>query len=263
MALALTIGALVLGGSHFTDKGPPALVPGAHELLHEGRPEFASRDGRLFMNEEPLLLKGINWYGFGTDQGVFLGLYAQPAEWFLDFLEETQFNAVRVPLDLDLILDDGRQPGYITPGNRTCSMEQWSQLNLNISFDKRSTLPTQRDVLRDATRRDELLQERALAARGSPCASPLSEMSSLEVLDWFIDAFAARGILVLLDLHCLSPGCLAKSGGQKIIQGPQLFYDNTHPVEKVLEGWSTLAHRYSGKWKCGRSHSNTSLESDC
>ena len=216
------------------------------------------------MNGKPLHLKGINWYGFGTKQGVFSGLYAQPVSWFLSFLERQEFNAVRVPLDLDLILND-RKTGFIFPEDIECDAEQWSRLILNISSDgdRSTTLPSsQRDVLRDAAQRDRLLQDRALAARdlvhnGSLCGSHLSGMTSLAALDWFIDQFAAIGILVLLDLHCLFPNCLAKHGnGQETHHGPQLFFDNKHPVGLVLKGWNKLAQRLAGKWKRGRGHSN-------
>ena len=218
------------------------------------------------MNGKPLHLKGINWYGFGTKQGVFSGLYAQPVSWFLSFLERNEFNAVRVPLDLELILNN-RKPGFIFPEHNECDAEQWSRLVLNISpdDDRSTTLPSsQRDVLRGAAQRDRLLQDRAIAARdlvnnGSQCASHLSGMNSLAALDWFIDQFAALGILVLLDLHCLSPNCLKKKKnghGQEIQLGPQLFFDDENPVDLVLKGWKELAQRFAGKWKRGRGHSN-------
>ena len=220
----------------------------------ESRPEFASKNGQLYMNGKPLHLKGINWYGFGTKQGVFSGLYAQPVSWFLSFLERNEFNAVRVPLDLDLILND-RKPGFIFPEDVECDAEQWSRLILNISSDdeRSTTLPSsQRDVLRDAAQRDRLLQDRALNSPPPPnlCGSHLSGMTSLAALDWFIDQFAAIGILVLLDLHCLTPNCLAKDGnGRETHHGPQLFFDNEHPVDLVLQGWKELAQRFAGKWK--------------
>ena len=222
------------------------------------RPKFASRNGSLFINDESLHLRGVNWFGFGTKQGVFSGLYAQPVSWFLDFLERREFNAVRVPLDLDLILHD-RLPGLIFPEESECmhtaeQRKQWSRWNLDVASDERnisSTLPTQRDLVRDASRRDRLLSLRALATRdrmldGNLCGSHLQGMTSLGVLDWFIDQFAACGILVLLDLHCLFPGCQSKLDG--LAPGPQLFFDEQHPVDLVLKGWKALAQRFAAKW---------------
>ena len=221
------------------------------------RPKFASRNASLFIDNEKLHLRGVNWFGFGTKQGVFSGLYAQPVSWFLDFLEREEFNAVRVPLDLDLILND-RLPGLIIPEESECNRtaaqrEQWARWNLNISSDERSTstLPTQRDVLRNASRRDRLIEDRAFAERdrlleGKLCGSHLQKMTSLGVLDWFIDRFMERGIFVLLDLHCLKLGCQSKGDGRS--PRPQLFFDEEHPVELVLKGWKALAQRFAAKW---------------
>ena len=133
---------------------------------------------------------------------------------------------------------------------RLCDAAQWSRLKFNIGPAEHGVLPTRRQELRNATWRDALLQDRASAARGSLCASRLSGMTSLDVLEWFVDTFAARGILVLLDLHCLSPGCLARTRGTRATTNqPKLFFDKTHPVELVLKGWSDLASRFADKWK--------------
>jgi len=72
-----------------------------------------------------------------------------------------------------------------------------------------------------------------------PYHSPLMDMSSLEVLDWFVDKFAERGILVLLDLHCLDTGGTNKS---------PVFFNNQFPVTQVIQGWGRMAKRYGDKW---------------
>ena len=56
-------------------------------------PVYESADGAMSMNGTPLQLKGVNWFGFQTTTGVFHGLWSQPASFFLDFLEENDFNA--------------------------------------------------------------------------------------------------------------------------------------------------------------------------
>ena len=76
------------------------------------RPAFTSENGTLYADGHAMQLKGLNWYGFETSFGAFHGLYAQPPSVFLDLLQEHQFNAVRIPLDVDLLLDD-RKHGYI------------------------------------------------------------------------------------------------------------------------------------------------------
>jgi endoglucanase len=72
-----------------------------------------------------------------------------------------------------------------------------------------------------------------------PYKSPLMSLTSLEVLDWFVDKFAERGILVLLDMHCLDTGGTNKS---------PVFFNDAHPVERVLDGWAGMAKRYGSKW---------------
>ena len=42
------------------------------------------------------------------------GLYAQPISYFMELLSSNNFNAVRLPLDLDFILND-REHGFILP----------------------------------------------------------------------------------------------------------------------------------------------------
>ena len=65
--------------------------------------EFSSRDGSLWVNGAPLILKGINWYGFETEQGAVHGLYAQPISYFMELLSSNEFNAVRLPLAASIV----------------------------------------------------------------------------------------------------------------------------------------------------------------
>ena len=185
---------------------------------------FASRNGTLYANNSPLILKGANWYGFETTQGVVHGLYAQPLSVFLGILQDNDFNAVRLPLDLDLILHD-RKHGFIKPEpNQTAGAlveeaEDCWQQHLKAAGG-------------DAA-------EAALGAASCGGPSPLMKNTSLEVLDIMIDMFAARGILVLLDLHCLSTAGTNAS---------PLFYDDTHPVSDAVAGWSKLAQKFGDRW---------------
>lgn len=157
-------------------------------------PVFTSENGKLLADGQPMQLKGLNWHGFQTTAGVFHGLYAQPPSAFLDLLSDNKFNAVRVTLDTDLMLND-RSHGYVKPEE----------------------------------------DEKHVA----PYKSPLMGMTSLEVLDWFVDQFAERGVLVLLDLHCLDTGGTNKS---------PVFFNDQFPVTKVMEGWGKMAKRYGDKW---------------
>ena len=105
---------LLRGGG--VQRGERAALAGMPAGVATGRPllEFSSRDGSLWVNGAPLILKGINWYGFETEQGAVHGLYAQPISYFMELLSSNEFNAVRLPLDLDFILND-REHGFILP----------------------------------------------------------------------------------------------------------------------------------------------------
>ena len=107
-------------------------------------------------------------------------------------LQSNGFNAVRIPLDLDLALHD-RTHGYIKPEPGQAAGEP--------CFERALQQELQQDPRAD---KDVLLQRAALRARDCAGPSPLMKNTSLEVLSILIDDFAARGILVLLDLHCLS-----------------------------------------------------------
>ena len=105
----LLTAAYVQRGERARSRRMPAGVATGRPLL-----EFSSRDGSLWVNGAPLILKGINWYGFETEQGAVHGLYAQPISYFMELLSSNEFNAVRLPLDLDFILND-REHGFILP----------------------------------------------------------------------------------------------------------------------------------------------------
>ncbi|EGC35631.1 hypothetical protein DICPUDRAFT_152047 [Dictyostelium purpureum] len=67
---------------------------------------FSSRDGGLFINDLPLRLKGINWFGCETETFTVHGLWARDYKQYLDFLKEHRFNAIRIPFSLEMIMKD-------------------------------------------------------------------------------------------------------------------------------------------------------------
>ncbi|EOD13741.1 hypothetical protein EMIHUDRAFT_246614 [Emiliania huxleyi CCMP1516] len=62
--------------------------------------------------------------------------------------------------------------------------------------------------------------------------------TSLQVLEIMVDEFAKRGILVLLDLHCLST---------KGTNASPVFFDSSHTVAQALQGWGKLARSFGAK----------------
>eukprot|EP01132_Coremiostelium_polycephalum_P003731 gene3731-4648_t len=67
---------------------------------------LSSRDGGLWINDLPLKLKGINWFGCETETSVVHGLWARDYNEYLDFLQSNHFNAIRIPFSLEMVLKD-------------------------------------------------------------------------------------------------------------------------------------------------------------
>lgn len=173
--------------------------------------QYSSVKGSVLVNGETVQLKGVNWYGYETTTGLFHGLWAQPASVYLDFLADNGFNAVRVPLDLDLMLND-REHGYVQP-------EPWEA---NSPENNCSTALAWSD-----------------ATETYYCPSQLMAMSSLETLDWFVGKFAELGILVLLDMHCLDTSGTSSS---------PVFFNDQFSRNDTLAGWVAMAERYQDAW---------------
>ncbi|GAI24992.1 unnamed protein product, partial [marine sediment metagenome] len=57
---------------------------------------FTSEQGALWVNGNSFKLKGASWFGFETSNSVVHGLWAQSYTFFLDFLANNGFNAIRV-----------------------------------------------------------------------------------------------------------------------------------------------------------------------
>ena len=50
-------------------------------------------DGSLFVNGQPLSIKGVNWFGSESYGGPPGGLTGHTIDFYLDFLQEHRFNA--------------------------------------------------------------------------------------------------------------------------------------------------------------------------
>jgi len=70
--------------------------------------DFTSGNGKLNVNGNPFVLKGLSWFGFETGNNVFHGLWARDYKDLLDFIANNGFNAMRVPFYLELVLNDAK-----------------------------------------------------------------------------------------------------------------------------------------------------------
>jgi len=81
-----------------------------------GRPAIwrGQSDG-LYLNDIHVKIKGINWYGFETTKRCIEGLWENPVSYYLQYLHEQKFNALRIPISEDMVLYDNAVilPEYI------------------------------------------------------------------------------------------------------------------------------------------------------
>ena len=72
---------------------------------------FTSENGYLNMDGDRFNLKGTSWFGFETSLYVFHGLWAQDYHFFIDFMANYSFNALRLPFSAYLALNDPTPSG--------------------------------------------------------------------------------------------------------------------------------------------------------
>ncbi|ELR13416.1 cellulase (glycosyl hydrolase family 5) subfamily protein [Acanthamoeba castellanii str. Neff] len=74
---------------------------------------------------------------------------------------------------------------------------------------------------------------------GAGANADLQGLNSLQVMDKVIQGAAARGIVVMLDLHSFAPDQFMSDG---------LWYNGANPESKVIAGWTKLLQRYKNQW---------------
>jgi endoglucanase len=152
--------------------------------MGQAKLDWTSEEGVLMVNGKQVHLKGVSWFGFETTRRSPHGLWGNAnSSFFLDFLAENSFNAMRMPLDLDLMLHDAPHQHVVD--------------------------------------------------------DPNNQMTALEYLDFLIDECATRGIVILLDMHCLDTGGTNDS---------PLWFNSKFSEKDALAGWTKMAKRYKDQW---------------
>ena len=70
---------------------------------------------KLFINGEPLRLKGATWYGSEFHSGAPLGLDHHDLDWYLNFLRSHHFNALRLTFNHKDVLHNTPVPAHNNP----------------------------------------------------------------------------------------------------------------------------------------------------
>jgi len=95
--------------------GTLCCVAFAQELCVEKESfDITSKSGKLWVNEKPYTLKGLNWFGFETTANCIFGLNFRTLDSIVDFIREHGFNFIRMPFYLELMLNDATpDPAHI------------------------------------------------------------------------------------------------------------------------------------------------------
>ena len=83
----------------------PALPPWDADISADTLTIYA-HSGKLFANGKQLHIKGVNWFGSEGRSGPPLGLDKHHIDWYMKFLQDNKFNAIRFLFNHQTILDD-------------------------------------------------------------------------------------------------------------------------------------------------------------
>ena len=84
----------------------PAMPPYDYDLLSPGALHFEGHDGMLYANGQPFYIKGVNWFGSENRAGPPLGLDVHNIAWYMQWLREHKFNAIRLLFNHQMILSN-------------------------------------------------------------------------------------------------------------------------------------------------------------
>jgi endoglucanase len=97
--------------------------------------QWSSESGMLKTNGKRFNLKGLSWFGFETSLNVFHGLWARDYNDMFKWIASQNFNAMRIPFNLDLVLTDP-MPTSISFGycqtNISCNMDLKGLTSLQV-----------------------------------------------------------------------------------------------------------------------------------
>ena len=82
------------------------LPPFDYAKRSPGAVRFEGRNGVLYANDVVFNIKGVNWYGSENRAGPPLGLDRHNISWYVDWLAERKFNAIRLLFNHEMILSD-------------------------------------------------------------------------------------------------------------------------------------------------------------
>jgi endoglucanase len=96
--------------------------------------------GTLMFQNQPLLLKGINWFGYETPCRMVHGLWAREMDDFLETISDYEYNAIRLPFSLEVMETWENPPLYDCIGASSWLKDISVKDTLHIFFEKSKDL---------------------------------------------------------------------------------------------------------------------------
>ena len=84
----------------------PYMPPFDYQRLAPGALHFEGKNGNIYANGQPFYVKGVNWFGSENRAGPPLGLDTHNLAWYMNWLKEHKFNAIRLLFNHQMILSD-------------------------------------------------------------------------------------------------------------------------------------------------------------
>lgn len=95
------------------------------------------KNNEIFLNNGKINVKGITWNGFEGENFVLLGLWKHSLEFYIDQLKINNFNAIRIPLSSEFILNNTNTiPLYKTIQQDSECVNKTSLEILDLFFEK-------------------------------------------------------------------------------------------------------------------------------
>jgi endoglucanase len=94
---------------------------------------WSTVNGKIMVNGQPLVLKGLNYFGFETETYAPHGLWSYSLDNILDFVKNNNFNAIRFPFAMDMVRNNPTKPNVDCNANPTiCHLNALDLMNAVI-----------------------------------------------------------------------------------------------------------------------------------
>eukprot|EP01134_Creolimax_fragrantissima_P002165 CFRG2165T1 len=172
---------------------PTSVIPTDRSTI--SCPKFRSSGGKIQANGQDIVLKGTSWFGFETYDQVPHGCWGFGSgdecwQFFFGFLKTNEFNALRIPMAMDLV-----ETNPIT--------QSW----------------------------------------------PFTGLRTLDVMEQMVDQAGAHGIVVMFDLHVITPALgITELWYDESLNPNAVDKGSAEGTERIKRVVNTLWTRFGSKW---------------